>query len=124
MCDYEFIKKCRNYNIKKSKGLKYETVVKRSLNKLKENNENRRRLENSLWGLMSRFNIKCYVDTNAKFRVASPYDKSYSYYKGHHSNEVKRKLDKIEEEEKFKMSVHYLKTKLPDALILNIGSFL
>ena len=36
MVDYNFIKRCKNYNIKKSKGFKYETIVKRSMNKIKK----------------------------------------------------------------------------------------
>ena len=36
MTDYNFIKRCKNYNIKKSKGLKYETIVRRSMKKIKK----------------------------------------------------------------------------------------
>ena len=34
MVDYNFIKRCKNYNIKNSKGFKYETIFKRSMNKI------------------------------------------------------------------------------------------
>ena len=36
MADYNFIKRCKNYNIKNSKVLKYETIIKRSMNKIKK----------------------------------------------------------------------------------------
>ena len=36
MDDYNFIKRCKNYNMKKSKGFKYESIVKKSMNKIKK----------------------------------------------------------------------------------------
>ena len=36
MVDDDFIKMCKNFNIKNSKGFKYETIIKRSINKIKK----------------------------------------------------------------------------------------
>ena len=39
MVDYNFIKRCKNYNIKNSKGFKYETIINISFNKIKKLDE-------------------------------------------------------------------------------------
>ena len=127
MVDYNFIKRCKNYNIKKSKGLKYETIVKRSMNKIKKFdkkiNDKRIYCYHSIY--YSRLKMKLYRDYfhnkisqneyNEKKILLEHCHKSYEeYYKN---------LRDEKEKEKFKMCIHKLKLYLPDHLIFEIGTY-
>ena len=118
MSVYEFIKKCKNYNIKKSKGWMYETVVKWAMNEIARIERRRR---NYLRYIPAEINnwMQLLIPGKRINRKHYPYYMSPSYFVEYFGD-----LERRKDLQKFKMSVHYLKTKLPDALVLNIGSFL
>ena len=124
MSEYEFIKKCTNYNIKKSKGWKYETVVKWAMNEIKRiDNRQINYVDYIGRRMVKKFrfdyeNVEI-VDGVMTLTLSGRHDFGKLYkYNIYYLCEQERDF------QKFKMSVHYLKTKLPDALVLNIGSFL
>ena len=128
MVDYNFIKRCKNYNIKNSKGFKYETIFKRSMNKInkfdKKINDKHIYYYHSIY--YSRLKMKLYRDYshnkisqneyNEKKILLEHFPKSYEEYK----KNLRVEIDK----EKFKMCIHKLKISLPDHLIYKIGNFL
>ena len=118
MSGYEFIKKCKNYNIEKSKGWKYETIVRWSLNAIERIERKKRNYKRYIpykewnWVLVEILGKSRRYFHNELFIRPSYFDEYFG------------NLERLKNIEKYKMSVHYLKTKLPDALILNIRSFL
>ena len=128
MVDYDFIKRCKNYNIKNSKGFKYETIINISLNKIKKLDEEIN---------YNYYRRDCFFDEinklkndyvyNKKIRLEE-YIQKYLYLKKIYN----RNLYKIfymnlfieKEQEKFKMCIHKLKLSLPDHLIYEIGTYL
>ena len=128
MTDYNFIKRCKNYNIKNSKGFIYETIINISLNKIKKLDEEIN---------YNYYRRDCFFDEinklkndyvyNKKIRLEE-YIQKYLYLKKIYY----RNLYKIfymnlfieKEQEKFKMCIHKLKLSLPDHLIYEIGTYL
>ena len=145
MVDYNFIKRCKNYNIKKSKGFKYETIMKRSMNKIKKLDEkiddkyffrcnylDRRNkiFYDYIYGKISKneYNKKLYNEYIYGKISENEYEKKifnlkYFTYKNS-EKEYYKNLIKVYNEEKFKMCIHKLKLSLPDHLIYRIGNFL
>ena len=127
MVDYNFIKRCKNYNIKNSKGFKYETIFKRSMNKINKIDKkiNNKRIYYNRSFNYSNLKLKLYRDYihnkiskneyNEKKILLKHFPKSYEEY-------YKNLIDE-KEQEKFKMCIHKLKLSLPDHLIYEIGTY-
>ena len=99
--DINLIKNYKNYNIKSRNGRRYKTVIKYSTKKIK-------------YFLYCRKIKTKYEDYNTV--------DGYIYYE-QHKDELNG-LDRDINREKFKMSIHYMKKKLPDELIYEISTFL
>ena len=145
MVDYNFIKRCKNWNIKNSKGFKYETIVKRSMNKIKKLDEkiddeyffrcnylDRRNkiFYDYIYGKISKneYNKKLYYEYIHGKISLNEYMNKFSdfiyltyrcFEKEYHKN-----LIKLYNEKKFNMCIHKLKLSLPDHLIFEIGTYL
>ena len=92
----KLIKNYKNYNLKSRKGIRYKTVIKQSTKNI-----------NILMGY--RKTIEAELKRNG-----------YDYYE--HDSDI-NEIDRYLEIEKFKMSIHYMKKKLPDELIYKIFKF-
>ena len=117
MTDYNFISRCKNYNIKKSKVFKYETIEKRSMHKIKL-------IEKKRDGDYYQYIYFLYKIRQVK--SDNNYDNLKTYYsdlhqaEGEYSENLKKELEK----EKFKMCIHKLKLSLPNHLVYEIGRFI
>ena len=119
MTDYNFIKRCKNYNIKKSKGLKYETIVKRSMNKIKKLDK---KINKDKLNYEIRYNLIIGIEKTMRrlFNEWNYKDGNFYFYEmlNNYENLLREK-----EKEKFKLCIHKLKLSLPDHLIFEIGTY-
>ena len=136
MDDYNFIKRCKNYNIKNSKGIKYETIIKRSINKIKKLEKELNKLDShcfhDLWVLGWNGHYKVWVDhcfyyiKNGDKYIISRHTsyrlKNYEVKK-ERSPILLKEFNMEITKEKLKMCIHKIKLSLPDHLIYEIGIF-
>ena len=99
--DINLIKNYKNYNIKSRNGRRYKTVIKYSTKKIR-------------YFLFCIKIKKKYEDYNTVY--------GYIYYEQCIDEIIE--LDRDIDREKFKMSIHYMKKKLPIHLIYEIYKFL
>ena len=130
MTDYNFIKRCKNYNIKNSEGFKYETIINISLNKIKKLDEEINNIYHCLdnWSYekneitneyMNNRNINTYNKYRGKKnKLLSKFIFFYKLRGEYYENLLIEK-----EQEKIKMCIHKLKLYLPDHLIYEIGTY-
>ena len=137
MVDHDFIKMCKNYIIKNSKRFKYETIIKRSINKIKKLEKELNKLDSHCFhdwwdlGWDDRYKVwfeQCfYYIKNGDKKIISRHT---SYRLKNYEVKKERSLILLKEfnmeitKEKFKMCIHKLKLSLPDHLIYKIGNFL
>ena len=89
----KLIKNYKNYNLKSRKGIRYKTVIKQSTKNI-----------NILMGYRKTIEAEL---------------KKYGYDFCGYDSDLKE-IDRYLEIEKFKLSIHYMKNKLPDELIYKI----
>lgn len=127
MTDYKFIQKCKNCNLKNKKGMRYKNVVNRSMKEIDRINKELQDIDTYKYeGITYPINNYWSYYYKVDGRIANC--DAYGYYGNHeiiHSGSkiVFYLFNRSLNIEKFKMSVHYLKMRLPDHIIYQIGQY-